>query len=595
MTRSRWSLLGWSATALLVLVTLTPNAGAIGPGAGDPVHGPATPRAGDAVADRVAPGTQVQVAATVPTKASAVLAGRKVRRSVARSTVLQQQSATGWSRVAGMRADRSGAVAYIFAAPAATTSYRVLAPARRVKLVRKVHGHQVVKRVRLKAWTGPVETIEVDPILGQVPPSQQPSQQPGNQPDESPDPGPGLVKLLTPRSGGPLPEMTNLSSDASGRYVVFASTATDLAPGDDNDLYDVFLADTVAGTVTLVSHALDGTPGNGPSWQCDISADGRYVTFASNASDLVGVPTGGVSQVYLYDRVTGAVELVSVTERGVAGDDLSRRPSVSGDGRYVAFESAAENLTPWGPGWFPKLIHIVRHDRVTGWNTVVTTPRDNVWAGSSNSPSLSDDGTRVAFFSTMDGWAVGDGNGLGDVFLYDFVTGNRKRISRTPSGASLVDIAHVGAISGDGGTVVWSTAAPDVTPGDAGGNDNGGTDTFSYDVEERANTLVSHDARGRSLDAATWPAAVSADGSSIILRTTLDWDAGTVFYRYDATTDRLAPLWRSADGVDVYGQALSPDAAISADGRRVAFTTPQQLTEEDQADGTDVYQWHAAG
>ena len=137
------------------------------------------------------------------------------------------------------------------------------------------------------------------------------------------------------------------SISADGRYVAFISDASNLVPGDTNGVTDIFVYDRQTGTIERVSVAADGTQGNGGSCQPSISADGRYVAFSSYASNLVPGDTNGISDVFVYDRQTDTIERVSVAADGTQGNSYSWQPaSISADGRYVAFSSFASNLVP---------------------------------------------------------------------------------------------------------------------------------------------------------------------------------------------------------------------------------------------------------
>jgi archaellum component FlaF (FlaF/FlaG flagellin family) len=117
-------------------------------------------------------------------------------------------------------------------------------------------------------------------------------------------------------------------------------------PGDTNGTWDVFVHDRVTGQTTRVSVASDGTQGNGHSGSPSISADGRYVAFSSSASNLVPGDTNGRGDVFVHDRLTGQTTRVSVASDGTQGNGDSWWPSISADGRYVAFASEASNLVP---------------------------------------------------------------------------------------------------------------------------------------------------------------------------------------------------------------------------------------------------------
>jgi len=131
---------------------------------------------------------------------------------------------------------------------------------------------------------------------------------------------------------------------ADGRYVAFVSWASNLVAGDTNWQSDVFVRDRVTGATTRVSVASDGTQANGLNRTPMISADGRYVAFPSEASNLVAGDTNGKPDVFVRDRVTGATTRVSVTNAGSQANGNSGRPAINADGRYVAFESDASNL-----------------------------------------------------------------------------------------------------------------------------------------------------------------------------------------------------------------------------------------------------------
>src|SRR5438132_1692287 len=144
---------------------------------------------------------------------------------------------------------------------------------------------------------------------------------------------------------------TSLGSalSADGRFVAFDSAATDLVAGDTNGVSDVFVHDRQTGTTERVSVASDGTQGNNASSYPALSADGRFVAFDSDATNLVAGDTNGATDVFVHDRQTGATERVSVTSGGgTQGNGNSGGffafPALSADGRFVAFQSDATNL-----------------------------------------------------------------------------------------------------------------------------------------------------------------------------------------------------------------------------------------------------------
>ncbi|MPR07306.1 PD40 domain-containing protein [Microvirga tunisiensis] len=156
----------------------------------------------------------------------------------------------------------------------------------------------------------------------------------------------GAVTLVTNTADGT--QGNGRSSDArfsaDGHFVTFTSVATNLVAGDTNDASDIFLKDLNTGSVTRLSTAADGTQANGRSYDARFSADGRFVVFTSEASNLVAGDTNGVSDVFLKDLNTGAITRLSTAANGAQTDFDSYTPLFSPDGRSVVFESDATNL-----------------------------------------------------------------------------------------------------------------------------------------------------------------------------------------------------------------------------------------------------------
>jgi archaellum component FlaF (FlaF/FlaG flagellin family) len=152
----------------------------------------------------------------------------------------------------------------------------------------------------------------------------------------------------------------NPSISADGRYVAFDSAATNLVPGDTNGLVDVFVHDRQTGRTTRVSVDSKEIQGNNASWEPSISADGRYVAFDSAATNLVPGDTNYVVDVFVHDRQTGQTTRVSVDSNGIqANQESVGLVGISADGRYVAFDSYATNLVP---GDTNDLVDVFVHD-----------------------------------------------------------------------------------------------------------------------------------------------------------------------------------------------------------------------------------------
>jgi len=176
------------------------------------------------------------------------------------------------------------------------------------------------------------------------------------------DDGPDFPGILTIRaslgfqgkegngtSGEPSGGASAISISKDGRYVVFGSDSTNLIANDTNNARDVFLRDTISNSTVLVSASTTGAPGNDGSDNPSLSSDGRYVAFESKATNLVTSPavSAGVKQVYRWDRETGAMILISQALNSgtpTSGNDESKNPTISNDGDLVAFETKADNL-----------------------------------------------------------------------------------------------------------------------------------------------------------------------------------------------------------------------------------------------------------
>jgi Tol biopolymer transport system component len=208
-----------------------------------------------------------------------------------------------------------------------------------------------------------------------------------------------------------------------GRYVVFHSLASNLVPDDTNGMRDVFFHDRQTGQTSRASVASDGTEGNGSSGGLSISEppsisfNGRYLAFFSEASNLVPGDTNGKQDIFVHDRQTGQTSRVSVDSHGTQGNGDSFRPSISADGRYVAFHSEASNLITSDTNG---MRDVFIYDRQTGQTSRISTASDGT-AGNNSSlrPSMTADGRYVAFDSLASTLVPNDTNESWDIFLHE--------------------------------------------------------------------------------------------------------------------------------------------------------------------------------
>jgi Tol biopolymer transport system component len=274
----------------------------------------------------------------------------------------------------------------------------------------------------------------------------------------------------------PVPSFGADVSD-SGRFVAFTAAAA-LDPDDGNETFDIYVRDRVAGTTEVLSVPASGPHRNVPSLFPSISSTGQYVAFDSSQRRLVDDDSNRWNDVFVADRAAGTVERVSVDSDGGQARRGSSSPAISGDGRFVAFESIAGDLVPHdGNG---AVSDVFLHDRVSGRTSLVSrSTHGRRSPGPSGGPSISEDGTRVAFSSLGAKLVPGDTNDAWDVFVRDRVAGTTTRVSVGPQGRQAVGNRepHYGAdISSDGRLVAFESTAHNLVPRD----ENRAADVFVH-------------------------------------------------------------------------------------------------------------------
>ena len=257
-----------------------------------------------------------------------------------------------------------------------------------------------------------------------------------------------------------------LSGD--GTFVAFSSEASNLVAGDGNGLPDVFVHDRVKKETVRVSAGPNGTEAtggqvDGGSWMPAISADGRWVAFASDATNLVEGDTNNATDVFVHDRQTRTTTRVSVGPNGAQGDDQSSAPSISADGNVIAFLSQARNLVTGDTNDEPDVF--VR-DLTAGTTTPLKSRDGALGDGASSAPALSADGRWVAFTSAATNLVPGDTNGAADVFLFDRGAATVEPVSMGVGGAQANRPSDAPSLSADGRFVAFSSAATNIVPAD---------------------------------------------------------------------------------------------------------------------------------
>ena len=284
----------------------------------------------------------------------------------------------------------------------------------------------------------------------------------------------------------------------NGRYVAFISEATNLVP-NTNPLYDgVFLRDRQTGTTTRINITSTGQQGNGFSaTRPGISADGRYVAFGSDATNLVPNVTSGLTNVYVRDRQLGQTVLVSTDSAGVPGNLHSNDPAMSADVSHVCFWSSASNLVVNDTNFVPD---IFVHDLATGQTRRADVASDGTeTSAGAEACALSSSGRYVVFMSTGSDLVSGDSNDLLDIFWHDMQTGKTERASVATNGAQANGQNLAPAISGDGQLVSFVSAARNLSAKDSNhtedvfahvpGGPGTGPETVGYTLRPTAMTF----------------------------------------------------------------------------------------------------------
>jgi Tol biopolymer transport system component len=279
----------------------------------------------------------------------------------------------------------------------------------------------------------------------------------------------------------------------NGRYVAFTSAASTLVPRDRNRTTDVFVYDLKRGVTARVSVSSRGVESNGPSLKPSLSADGRVVAFPSWATNLVRGDRNGTEDIFVRIRPTATTKRVSTTARGEANGP-SRASLVSADGRVVVFSSEASNLVPEDRN---AALDVFRTEIASRRVTRVSARSRGEPGGRSEASSVNADGRVVGFRSYAPNLVPGDRNELADVFVVDGRTGATQRVNVSSTGAQANAPTFRGMVSGNGGYVGFRSRASNLVPGDT----NEALDVFVHDRATGRTRRVSVASDGTQADA----------------------------------------------------------------------------------------------
>ena len=354
-----------------------------------------------------------------------------------------------------------------------------------------------------------------------------------------------------------------------GRHVLFLSIAKNLVAGDHNNNVDVFLRDRLLGTTRRVNVRSDGAQGRSgdaaSAVAAAISANGDLVVFSSRQSDLVAGDGNLASDVFLHQISTGVTTRVVMGIAGAEPNDAVSNPSLSGDGRFVVFESGATNLVANHLGGQ----HVYLLDRNSGViERISVTPGGTASTGGSGNATVSDDGRFVAFESSADDLVASPGNGNAQLFVRDRQLGVTTRLSQ--NGAALANQpVRASVIAGNGSRVVFETAATNLDAADS----NGVEDIYAVSVTTAALTRVSVSSAGAQATQRSRKPSISRNGQRVTFSSAGDLAAGAttseqVFLR---DLDLLTTSLVSVSNAGINGNSGEFDGVISGNGQVVAF------------------------
>ncbi len=383
------------------------------------------------------------------------------------------------------------------------------------------------------------------------------------------------------------------SLSPAGTMLAFESTATTFAPDGNGPVKDVFVRTLATGATAIASLAPDGSPADGPS-ESPVMAGRGVLVFASAATNLVPGDTNAATDIFV--RVPGAgVQRVSVGRDGVQADGPSFEPDVSRDGRFVVFASRASNLVP---GDDNGVEDVFVRDLVAGTTRRLSESAAGAsGAGRSRAPAISPDGSAVSFASTAENLVPGDENKLADVFLASTRRTTLRLVSvdtreRQQNRAVTAPFVIVSDVSDGGRFVAFDSDATNLVA-----RDRLHTDVFVRDVRRGRTELVSLGLTGRQGNNDSYFPTISRDGryvaftsfASNLLRPDPKGEDLFLHDRAANTSTRLTVTASGAGRPPEESQQLLRRASLSDGARVTAFVSTSRLVASDDDRQQDVY------
>lgn len=410
-------------------------------------------------------------------------------------------------------------------------------------------------------------------------------------------PQPADYRVLSTAADGTPANSYSYQGDisADGRWVAFASNASNLVPNDTNNEIDIFVKDVRTGAIDRVNVGPDGSesPQGDPAGDPRISADGRFVSYTSLAPNLVGGDTNAIWDIFVYDRHADTTERVSVTNDGRETTRTNSGSAISADGRYVAFTSSGA-LVPADTNGSSDIYVRDRIAHTTERVSVSSTGAQSTTIVGSLTPSISADGRYVTFRSPAMEFVDGDVNTTWDVFVHDRAQKQTRLVSTAADGTIANDQSNCATISGNGRYVSFTSAASNLVPSDT----NRSFDVFVKDLLSgrvdrvlltHAGEEVNGDFRWYSCEQ-----ALSHDGRLVFFHTLAQGlephsDTGSVnLFSHDRLSGLTERIAVGNGGRPLDGSAAAP--RVTPDGRYVTFlSSSSNIVPGDENGHHDLY------
>ena len=400
----------------------------------------------------------------------------------------------------------------------------------------------------------------------------------------------GVTEIVSVTSEGDQSSGYSVEPEVSddGRHVVFYAAADDLVPGDTNGFADVFVRDRLTNETTRVSINSDGEQANGDCRFPTISGDGRMVAFHSSADNLVPDDTNSEWDIFVHDRNTGVTVRASLGPMGKESDAGGFFGSISGNGQFVVFNTGE----PLSEKDTNNVSDIYRHDLISKDTVRVSVGTGGFQIhGASVDAAISYYGEYVAFSSLANNVDPIDIDNRYDIYVRDILSDETELVSRSSSNKQSADEkCELPVVSADGQKIAFISEATNLIEGEQLGVKN----AFLYDRSENLMRLMSRSYCGEPGDDRTHTVAVTPDGQWVVFFSEAQnlvpggsWPEASIFLR-NTLTNQILEVSEASDGSPANGGSFDP--ALTNDGHIVVFSSvADNLVEDDMNDTHDIF------